>query len=256
MGNHRWTLKLDEIHPGLYWREGSTLAKLLALHSIAARGLRDNRAFEGVSLIEVAQHRGRLEASFAPARWDGLRIRASWSRAPIGEGVDLEIQLQATTAEVIGGVEVGIISEWGQDRSATPSCQVEPRDIRSAGSTYDGRETADMLRTLTTLPVPATSPHPLMPQIFTPRESIDEIHYVEMIPPNDCARRIRPQPLSPPSGPRPGFSMRYELFGHDLEKGVVLRARLRGLWIHSQSPEQEAWSAYREFLSEPPSLGP
>jgi hypothetical protein len=48
----------------------------------------------------------------------------------------------------------------------------------------------------------------------------------------------------------------YQLFGHDLEKGVILRARLRGLWLNSETPDVQALAAYEQFLGEPLPLGP
>ena len=74
--------------------------------------------------------------------------------------------------------------------------------------------------------------------------------YVEMVQANDCARRVLSKPAAG------AFSIDHELFGHDLEKGVVLRGRIRGIWIESHSPEDEIRRRYDEFLDEPPSLGP
>ena len=52
--------------------------------------------------------------------------------------------------------------------------------------------------------------------------------YVEMVQPADAARRIACGTAAASPTDRNVHSMRYELFGHDLEKGVILRARLRG----------------------------
>jgi hypothetical protein len=248
-------LKLDENHPGLSCQEGITRGKLLALQSVATVGRCDEEAFGSASLIGVAQHRGRVEATFAPPGWDGLRIRAVWAPAPVGEGVDLEVQIQAATAEVLEQVEVGILSEWDDEVSDPHTRRVEPRDVRSAALSYDGRESLRTLQDLTTLPVPQSSPHTLPPRFFAPPEFGSDLGYAEMVQPNDCARRISREPAGWPSEPRMSLSTRYALFGHDLEKGVVLRARLRGLWIPSHSPVSEIQRLYEEFLREPPSLG-
>ena len=133
---------------------------------------------------------------------------------------------------------------------------VEPRDVHSAALSYDGRESLRTLQGLTTFPVPPSSPHTLAPRFFTPPGFDRDTYYVEMIQPNDCARRIREQPIEGRCGPATTLATRYGLFGHDLEKGVVLRARLRGLWIRSQSPESDAQACYEAFLSEPLALGP
>jgi hypothetical protein len=51
-----------------------------------------------------------------------------------------------------------------------------------------------------------------------------------------------------------GEQARFRLFGHDLEKGVILRGRLRGLIVTRAGDEAAAREAYRAFLREPPNL--
>jgi hypothetical protein len=82
-----------------------------------------------------------------------------------------------------------------------------------------------------------------------------EGRYMELAHPYDVARRIVEggDPTTPADDQ--ALSIRYGLFGHDLEKGVILRGRLRGLWI---SKDEAAWLpavAIREFLDRPPPLG-
>lgn len=45
-----------------------------------------------------------------------------------------------------------------------------------------------------------------------------------------------------------------ELFGHSLEKGVILRARARGIFMPTDGDEAIASTAYDEFLAAPPPL--
>ncbi len=52
----------------------------------------------------------------------------------------------------------------------------------------------------------------------------------------------------------PGPAVRFRLFGHDLEKGVILRGRLRGLLVPREEDETAALQAYQRFLEEPPNL--
>jgi hypothetical protein len=68
--------------------------------------------------------------------------------------------------------------------------------------------------------------------------------YLEMIHPDDSALR-------------PGLQSagRHALFGHDLERGVVLRGRLRGIWLASEPVEAEVSRLFDEFLKEPLPLG-
>ncbi|MFO0813710.1 MAG: hypothetical protein U0796_10855 [Gemmatales bacterium] len=49
-------------------------------------------------------------------------------------------------------------------------------------------------------------------------------------------------------------SARYRLFGHDLEKGVILRGRLRGVLLPRAVDVAAAHAAYQRFLAEPPNL--
>lgn len=49
-------------------------------------------------------------------------------------------------------------------------------------------------------------------------------------------------------------AFRYRLFGHDLEKGVILRGRLRGLVLPRDGDEDAARAAFAEFVKEPPNL--
>jgi hypothetical protein len=252
-------LKVDENDPGLSWMENRSLAKLLALHHVATVGRYGEGAFSGASLIGFARHRARVEATFVPPGWGGLTIRATWSPTHTQDGVDLEVQISATRVSELNRVEVGILSRWGGKIAAPQpvlASWVEPRDIGSAALSYDGRESASTLQALTTLPVPPSSPHRLMPRIFAPPEFENDTSYIEMVQPNDCARRIISEPVGEQSAHRTTLSTRYGLFGLDLDKGVVLRARLRGLWIQSQAPEVVARARCEEFLREPPPLGP
>jgi hypothetical protein len=256
-GGRQWTLKLDEAAPGLAGTDGRTLAKLLALHEVSAVGRCEEGAFNGSTLTGFARHRGRIEATFAPPGWGGLSVRAVWGPSSAGDGVDLEVQVSATSVGVLKRLEVGVLSQWGVEFREPPlvlASQVEARDVRSAAASYDGRESASTLQRLTTLPVPA-SPQGVMPRILVLPESPEDACYIEMVQPNDCARRIIREPAAEPSVPGMILSTRYGLFGHDLEKGVVLRARLRGLWIRSKTPEVDARARYEQFVREPPPLG-
>ncbi len=70
------------------------------------------------------------------------------------------------------------------------------------------------------------------------------LSYLEMCHPNDTT----------------GFDLlpegvvRFRLFGHDLEKGVILRGRLRGMVVERRNDEETARKAYQRFLAEPPHL--
>jgi hypothetical protein len=184
----------------------------------------------------------RVEATYAPLGWGALFVRAAWR--PAGEaGVDFEVQVHALSVGQLRGLEVEVVSQLAE---ADPSRShilkwVEPRDARSAGLSYDGRESD--LRGLTTLPPREAAFHSprLVPILEEGRL------YAEMVHPADLSRRIR-------EGGRTlaqARTTRYALFGHDLEKGVVLRARLRALWLQSEAAKREALEQFEQFLHAP-----
>ena len=254
-----WHLPLDKPNPGLCRSDGRSTARRLGLHHIATTGRRDEGVFDASSLVTVERHRGRVQATFEPGGCHGLRIRAAWEPTPDRDGFDLEVQVSMTAAGVLRRLEVAVVGRWSETPGPSPPdlmYRVEPRDVHAAGSTYDGREPASLLHSLTTMPVPATSPHTLPPLVVGEPDEIPGKSYVEMVRPDDCARRIAAAPGEAGTSSDRVSSIRYGLFGHDLEKGVVLRGRIRGIWVDSSSLEDEVRRQHGRFLEEPPSLGP
>ena len=254
-----WNLPLDNPKPGLCRSDGPSTACLLGLHHISTTGRRDEGVFVASSLIEVECHRGRVQATFEPRGWHGLRVRAAWEPTPDRDGFDLEVQVSVASTGTLRRFEVAVDSRLSETAGLSRPdrmYRVEPRDVHAAGTSYDGREPPNLLHSLTTMPVPATSPHALPPLIIGDPGVIPGKSYVEMVRPDDCARRIAA--ASGDTGPSSdrASSLRYGLFGHDLEKGVVLRGRIRGIWVDSASLEGEVRRQHERFLEEPPSLGP
>ena len=254
-----WTLFLDEDRPYLCWADEKSIARLLGLDHIAAIGRRDESAFTGPSLTAFEQHRGRIQATYTPPGWHGLSMRAAWGPMPDHDGFDLEVQVSATSVGLLRHLEVAVVSTWAPTifPEDVGFSIVEPRDVHAAALSYDGREPPRVLRHLTTMPVPASSPHTLAPACYSlPYTGPPPGHsYVELVQPNDCARRIVRGMLAE-GKPYPAQSIRYGLFGHNLEKGVVLRGRIRGVWIDAAVAAEEAPRRHEAFLREPPALGP
>jgi hypothetical protein len=73
-------------------------------------------------------------------------------------------------------------------------------------------------------------------------------HYLEMVHPDDAARRVVETGAA-------GCRARYGLFGYDLERGVVLRGRLRGIWLPERPDEAGVARRLEAFLAEPLPLG-
>lgn len=180
-------------------------------------------------------------ATYAPLGWGLLRVRASWAPAP-EDGMDLEVQISARSVGRLRAVEVMVVSGLAGPRPGT-SRFVEPRDGVAAGLTYDGREPE--LTCLTTLPPRDLGLLLSRSASWGGAEGLPD-YYAEFVHPRDVSRRIT-------WGGRSARATRYGLFGHDLERGVVLRGRIRGHWL----PEAAAGGArdlHRRFLAEPPSL--
>jgi hypothetical protein len=255
----RWSLKVDDPQPGLSWSDGRSVARLLSLRHVSMVGRRDEGAFDGSSLVSVERHRGRVQATFAPRAWQGLSIRAAWGPTPADEGFDLEVQVSVRSSRVFRRLEVAVgsdLSETIGPQKSDLAYRVQPRDVHAAALSYDGREASSVLSSLTTMPVPAASPHVLPPLVCRDAGGMPGPSYFEMVRPDDCARRIIGETDRRDAPSRGTFSIRYGLFGHDLEKGVVLRGRVRGIWGDFGSAGDEIRRQYEAFLGEPPALGP
>jgi hypothetical protein len=255
-GGRQWTLNIDEPGPGLRSKVDRGFASVLCLHGLAAAGRFETYGFTPATLINVERYRSRIQATFVPPGWGGLTVRAAWTPSCNGAGVDLEVQASATSVGMLRDVEVMIQSQWelagGWEPSTIMGRWIAPRDARSAALSYDGREMAADLRNLTTLPIRDRWPA----AIFTPPGVARGVYYVEMVQPNDAARAIRMESSAPETSQLELLVLRYGLFGHDFEKGVVFRARMRACWVTSEKHVPDATALYQEFVDEPPPLGP
>ena len=78
-----------------------------------------------------------------------------------------------------------------------------------------------------------------------------EISYVEMIHPADFQRDA----LSVGTETTGPVLLRHRLFRQSLEKGVILRARLRGIFCATENDTSIAAEAYHAFAATEPPLG-
>jgi hypothetical protein len=255
-GGRLWTLKFDLAGPGLLCEVGDWSATLLSLHGLAAVGRFEDEVFTAATLVNVERHRSRVQATFAPRGWGELTVRAAWSPSCGGAGVDLEIQASALSVGLLRDVEIMVQSQWlhrhSRETSTDLGCVILPRDARAAALSSDGRETVDNVSSVVTLAA-TNSPRP---NVFTPSVTEDDLSYIEMVPPNDVARQIQLEPAYPTLPYLDSRAFQYGLFGHDFEKGVVFRARLRGYWQTSKTALHDVSSLYEQFLNEPLPLGP
>jgi hypothetical protein len=185
------------------------------------------------SLIQFEKQCGCVQATCAPAGWSGLRVRTGWRPTTIGEGVNLEIQVSATTVGELDHVGLEVMSHHG---SRSGGHHREPVDVAARGGVPPP--------TLTNLGlvVPAGTP----PGCF----------YFEMVWPGDIAPPAELKLRHDESMTKHRRSTRISLFSHELEKGVILLARVRGDWINSSEPARAAVASYKDLLDEPPLLSP
>jgi hypothetical protein len=256
-GGHRSTLVLDEPNPGLFGECGRANFKLLSLEGLAKAGRFEAGTFSGRTLIGFERHRESVRATFAPPEWGGLVVRAEWASAPDREQVDLEVQVSAASVGELSGVEVVILSRYwdqGQERLPSSATRAPIRDQRPAAAGADGGKSCSFPHDSTNLPFTDPRLHSLPPRVWAPPGIDAGVFYIEMAHPNDVSRRILEGEVPTASTSAHRESTRYALFGHDLEKGVVLRGRVRGRWVRSETPGHDALFLYEEFLREPLSL--
>ncbi|OJW07433.1 MAG: hypothetical protein BGO49_26055 [Planctomycetales bacterium 71-10] len=243
-----WTFAATGGRAGLV-RDGAA-GPFLCLTGLAVVGRRDDAAFTADSLVGLDVVHGRLLATFEPSGWHGLTVRAGWTLCRDGRGMELEIQASADSVGELRRLEImaetrprGLTAKDG----AEPQWTVEPRDRWAAGSTYDGREPDALLKRLTTLPVGAHgSPpeHPDFGSLCCDPDVGFRGSFFEIARPDDVARTITTKQHA-------AEPIRYAFFGFDLEKGVVLRGRLRVVSLD----ESADWRDERDrFLAEPPPL--
>lgn len=115
---------------------------------------------------------------------------------------------------------------------------VIPRDRDAAALALDGRS-------------PRLDESILAPPFHSPivcyRPAGRSWSYVEMTHPADCVRIIA-------QCERASVSWGFGLFGLDIEKGVILRGRVRAAFIPRHRDTDQATRLFRQFVAEPPHL--
>jgi hypothetical protein len=234
-GGIPWELRLDERVPGLY-APRLPLGPVLGLEGLRAVGRSAPGALGGASLVAHETIGPVLSATCAPLGWGALWVQVRW--VIIGaDTIDLLVEIQARTVGRLHGLEVVIVSALGPQPEAGSHRSIEPRDARAAALTYDGRE--NDLAALVTGP-----PGMGLPPWLVPRAGREGWTYAEFGHADDVSRRIL-------EGRLPFHVARHALFGYDLEKGVVLRARLRAAWLPKATAMTEVERRFDAFRREP-----
>lgn len=240
-----WTLTLSGERPGL--RRAGRPGSVLTLDGVAATGRRQPNACCGSTLTGVELVRSRVEATFRPPDWGGLVVRAAWSPSEDEDGIDLEVQVSATSVDELKAVEVFVVSQFliPEERITR---RVHPRDLHCAALSYDGRESAHDLSCLITYP-PSLLERPWRLRV-NDIATWDDVgsDYVALTHPQDVSRLIE---LYAPTA----IGIRHAFFGHDLEKGVLVRGRVRSIWLNGDDVVERSAAAFRRFRELPPPLG-
>ena len=195
--------------------EEPSLGPVLALSRATAVGRTDAGELNGTSLVRFERRFDRVEATYAMQGWGAIVVRAAW-RPRENDVVDLEVQIQAGSVDELKGVEVFVLTNLYAD----PSGSLRDFTARTSTDPFVGR--------------------------------VDGSYYLELIHPDDISQRTIFGSSSPEQGSSGAL---YGLFGYDLEKGVVLRGRLRGLWLPGRPDLAVQAACLDAFLRAPLPLG-
>jgi hypothetical protein len=208
--------------------------ELLMLAGLAEQGRMERSACGAYALVGVECRFNRVIATYQPSGWGELTVRAAWTPVAGFDAIDLEVQVHARSVGQLATLEVLTRSQFGPD--STGAMRLRPRDAQALGLAYDGREPeasgfeAEAPRDDPNAPLPA----------WSRQEPHSHRFYHELAHPFDESRRLDGSHF-----------VQHALFGYDLERGVVLRGRIRGVWTDQPA---EADAAFREFLTAPAPL--
>ena len=253
-------LKLDESNPGLRnvtppFADGCTEwpGPLLALRSAQASGKRPGKVQVGNERPSQRLRNNTVDIQLAAPRNWPTRLHLYWGARYAGQ---IELQVLASTPEPIEGLEVLTFSQVPFSEVMVPvghnttqwidlqdaarvhrNWLVVPRDSAAASLSLDGRFPRFGEMTI-------WSAYRIPVVLFRPPNQ--QWSYVEMSHPEDCSRiiaRVR----------RGSAQVCFGLFGLDLEKGVILRGRVRAAFIDRKDDMEHVAELYHEFsVADPP----
>ena len=231
-----WSLDFGNETPGLRRVNSADDWLVLAMSRLADVGRCDPAVFAPGNLHSVEVRFNRVEATYLPREWPGLLVRASWQ--PIGDdAIDLEVHLQVDSIQQARILEVMVTTRLPYRVDPAVAWKVEVRDEATALLSRDGRDDGRP----PTIALPHFGDLSIRPFVG----SGDGLTYLEFAEAGDVSRRFLSDDKASETA----------LFGYHLEKGVVLRARLRGILRSGTVDVAEIDREYQRFLKEPPPLG-
>lgn len=216
----------------------------MGLCGLARIGFWDPWSLSGNSLVTHELLHGRVIATFAPPEWYETTVRAAWS--PAGQdGMSLEIEVRTRSVGKLRDLEVQILNSFavGDPGLASSRLRTIVTPERTGRLGNDGREHGP-----TSDPDSPGSNVVSSPSVMErPQVPIRDggLQFRSLVHPEDVSR-VLDLPGSPVE--------RIALFGHDLERGVVLRGRVRAWWLPEGTTQARWAQCAAEFLDEPPPL--
>ena len=222
----KWAIRWHSVTPGLYWSptgQNKWYGPFLGAIGLTASGQTQDGTLNESNLTQIEVIRDRCEFSFAPSCWHDTTVRFVWS--PVGPAdFDLMTEVSTRSVGLLHGVELGIESSAWLYPEKVNLWYESTRDELAAIRSADGRE-SDWLEKQSHIEpdsdVTGTSESKRwLPTCLT--SSDGQVQFLEGAHPIDISRRYRDSE---------NRSQRTWVFGHDMERGVVFRARNRGRFV-------------------------
>lgn len=198
---------------------------------------------DGRSVIERHVRGADLVATYRESEGWPIRVDALW-RAVAGPAPKRSL----ATVELVVSVWTYLLEVRPElaVQSVVPTAEVlRLVDADSARFELPGADTSIGLRGRPLAIEPAAGPGCL---VFRLPET--DLSYAEMVHPAD----FRHDELTHGPDSTQAARVRHRLFSEPLEKGVIFRARVRGIFCHRQDDTQIAATCYRAFAGEEPPL--
>lgn len=211
----------------LAWRN-----QALAEHEILGVRLAENEA-AGESLSDSYERGGDLIATYEQTLARPMRVQVYWRAADAGAlGTSIDLQLS---------VQTNLLDSRPALFAATqlPSADVRRLVDAASGEWETLQPTGERPWAL------ASQSEPLCWLFRWPQTGLS---YIELAMPGETRR----SELSLSADGR--LTLLHEVFAEPLEKGVILRTRIRGAYLPCHGDEELAAHAWRDFIAAPPPL--
>jgi hypothetical protein len=156
-------------------------------------------------------------------------------------------------AATLGGVEL-VVSAQTNVLDSNPRMIVTTR-ARSTELLRLADESAERFLSCDDASTAAVEAYAALPSVYLLRLATGTISLVQMIHPlDDLGAQVTqdvPTSLGQPSAAGRIVALRHSIFRQQLEKGVLLRARLRGIFVPRAGDEAAAVRCYRDLLDAP-----